>query len=73
MVESGLAGELRIVWDMFTMLFHAFIHLAVKRLSVPPTRATQHDISQAIMSHTDENIRGRVPVCQCRWAGTPQR
>ena len=71
-VESGLVGELRIVWDMFTMargeLFHAFIHLADKRLSLPPTGATQHDMSQAwlsaIMSHTetDENILGRVTV-----------
>lgn len=71
-VESGLVGELRIVWDMFTMargeLFHAFIHLADKRLSVPTTRATQHDMSQAwlsaIMSHTEteENILGRVLV-----------
>jgi len=69
-VECGLVGELRIVWDMFTMargeLFHAFIRLADKRLSVPPTGATQHDVSQAwmsaIMSHTDaeENILGRV-------------
>jgi gamma-tubulin complex component 4 len=65
-------GELRIVWDMFTMvrgeLFHAFIHLADKRLSVPTTRATQHYMSQAwlsaIMSHTEteENILGRVSV-----------
>ncbi len=57
---------------MFTMargeLFHAFIHLADKRLSVPTTRATQHDMSQAwlsaIMSHTEteENILGRVLV-----------
>jgi len=69
-VESGLVGELRNVWDMFTMargeLFHAFIYLAEKRLSVPPTGATQHDVSQAwlsaIMSHTEteENILGRV-------------
>jgi len=70
--ESGLVGELRTVWSMFTMgrgeLFHAFIHLADKRLSNPPTNATQHDTSQAwigaIMSHTDteENILGRVSV-----------
>jgi hypothetical protein len=37
---------------MFTILFHAFIHLA-------PTRATQLDLSQAM---TDENVRGRLPV-----------
>merc|ERR1712142_801381 len=71
-VESGLVGELRIVWDMFTMargeLFHAFIRLSDKRLSLPPTGATQHDVAQAwlsaIMSHTetDENMTGRVRV-----------
>jgi len=71
-VESGLVGELRIVWDMFTMargeLFHAFINLSDNRLSLPPTGATQHDVSQAwlsaIMSHTetDENMMGRVTV-----------
>jgi len=72
-VESGLIGELRIVWDMFTMargeLFHAFIHLANKQLSCIPKGATQHDASQAwisaVMSHhtdSDENILGRVSV-----------
>ena len=37
-------GELRIVCYMFTMLFHAFIYLAL----VPPTKATQ-----ASMSHSE--------------------
>ena len=72
-VASGLGGEPSIIWDMFTMvrgeMFHAFIHLADKRLSVPPTGgANQQDISQpwliAIISlkETAENILGRMSV-----------
>ena len=66
--QSGLG----VIWDMFTMvrgeMFHAFIHLADKRLSVPPTGgANQQDISQpwliAIISlkETAENILGGTP------------
>ena len=68
-----VARGLGVIWDMFTMvrgeMFHAFIHLADKRLSVPPTGgANQQDISQpwliAIISlkETAENILGRMSV-----------
>lgn len=74
--ECGLMDELKLVWDVFTMargeLFHVFIQLADKRLSVPPTGATQHDTQQAwhnaIMQHTDteDSLVTRVSILVSR-------
>ena len=74
--ECDLMAELRMVWDVFTMgrgeLFHAFIHLADRRLSSPPTPATQHDTNQAwssaLLQHTDteDSLMTRVTVLVAR-------
>ena len=68
--EAGLLTELNTVWDVFTMargeLFHAFIQLADKRLSLPVSLYTQHDTNQAwqtaINTHSDidDSLLGRV-------------
>ena len=68
--EAGLLAELNAVWDVFTMargeLFHAFIQLADRRLSLPPSLSTQHDTNQAwqaaIITHSDmeDSLIGRA-------------
>ena len=77
--EAGLLGELSMVWDVFTMargeLFHAFIQLADRRLSQPPSLSTQHDTNQAwqaaVTSHTDmeDRLVGRARLVVGRETG----
>ena len=79
--EAGLLAELNTVWDVFTMargeLFHAFIQLADRRLSLPPTLSTQHDTNQAwqaaIITHSDmeDSLIGRARLVVGRDTGRP--
>jgi len=72
MVQAGLVDELRQVSDVFLLgrgeLFHVFIRGADRRLSAPPTAATQHDVNQvwrhaaqAVLQHQEEEaLVGKV-------------
>jgi len=70
--ESGLAEELRTVWDVFLLgrgeLALAFITAADSVLMCPPGAATQHDTLQAWQSalaqhEGEERITSRVTPC----------